>query len=109
MMCRVLKVSRSGFYAWRKRPESKQATSRRRLIGIIKEVHEESKRSYGSPRVHRELIARGEICCENTGCAIHAENDAKTKRKLANDRLESRPAGAENLGILITTRAHRFG
>ena len=83
MMCRVLKVSRSGFYAWRKRPESKQATSRRRLIGIIKEVHEESKRSYGSPRVHRELIARGEICCENTVARYMRENDivAKTKRK----------------------------
>jgi putative transposase len=83
MMCRVLKVSRSGFYAWRERPESKQATSRRRLIGIIKEVHEESNRSYGSPRVYRELIARGEICCENTVARYMRENDivAKTKRK----------------------------
>lgn len=83
MMCRVLKVSRSGFYAWRQRPESKQAKSRRRLIGIIKEIHEESKRSYGSPRVHWELIARGEICCENTVARYMRENDivAKTKRK----------------------------
>jgi len=83
MMCRVLKVSRSGFCAWRTRPECEQATSRRRLIGIIKEVHEESKRSYGSPRVHRELIARGEICCENTVARYMRENDiaAKTKRK----------------------------
>jgi transposase InsO family protein len=83
MMCRVLKVSRSGFYAWRQRPESEQAKSRRRLIEIIKEIHEESKRSYGSPRVHRELVARGEICCENTVARYMRKNDivAKTKRK----------------------------
>lgn len=83
MMCRVLKVSRGGFYAWRKRPECKQAKSRRRLIGIIKEIHEESRQCYGSPRVHRELTARGEICCENTVARYMRENDivAKTKRK----------------------------
>jgi putative transposase len=82
-MCRVLKVSRSGFYAWRDRPASNRAESRRRLIRMIKEIHQESRENYGSPRVHRELLTRGEKCCVNTVARYMRENDiaAKTRRK----------------------------
>ena len=82
-MCDVLKVSRSGFYAWRGRPESQQATTRRRLTILIKTIHKESRQTYGSPRIHAELKARGEACCLNTVARYMRENDiyAKTKRK----------------------------
>ena len=82
-MCDVLKVSRSGFYAWLRRPESRQALKRRRLTILIKVIHKESRKTYGSPRIHAELKARGEVCCLNTVARYMRENDiyAKTKRK----------------------------
>jgi hypothetical protein len=57
--CRVLKVSRSGFYAWARRPESERQQRDRALGVAIASVHEESRRTYGSPRVHAELRGRG--------------------------------------------------
>jgi putative transposase len=58
-MCRVLGVSSSGFYAWRKRPASPRATSDAQLTVDIVAAHKRGRRAYGSPRVHRELRARG--------------------------------------------------
>jgi putative transposase len=83
VICDVLKVSRSGFYAWLGRSQSKQAKTRRRLTVLIKAVHKESRETYGSPRVHAELKSRGEACCLNTVARYMRENDvaAKTKRK----------------------------
>ena len=59
LMCRVLEVSRSGFYAWRKRPASARALEDQRLTLEVGAIHAESRRSYGSPRVHMELRERG--------------------------------------------------
>jgi putative transposase len=59
-MCRRLGVSRSGYYAWCKRPESAHAREDRRLIVLVRAAHERSRRTYGSPRVHAELLANGE-------------------------------------------------
>lgn len=59
LMCRMLQVSRSGFYAWAKRGPSKRALEDQRLAVEVAEVHRRSRRRYGSPRVHRELLARG--------------------------------------------------
>jgi putative transposase len=53
--CRVLKTSRSGYYDWAARPEPARETENRQLVKMIKEIHEESRRSYGSPRVTAEL------------------------------------------------------
>jgi putative transposase len=55
VQCRVLEVSRSGYYAFEKRGPSKQENSDRELTAQIREVHQKSRRTYGSPRVHREL------------------------------------------------------
>ena len=57
MLCRVLEVSRSGYYAFEKRGPSKREISNRELTGQIREIHERSRRTYGSPRIHRELRA----------------------------------------------------
>lgn len=54
-MCRVLKVSKSGFYAWRERPPSKRARQDIVLTETIREIHSASRGTYGSPRVHAEL------------------------------------------------------
>jgi hypothetical protein len=59
MMCRLLKVSRSGYYAWRKRPPSARDKTDRRLTGAICRIHRESKGTYGSPRIRAELKSQG--------------------------------------------------
>jgi putative transposase len=59
MMCRMLQVSRSGFYAWRQRPPSARALEDQRLTLEVSAIHAQSRRSYGSPRVHVELRERG--------------------------------------------------
>ena len=56
MLCRCLKVTPSGFYAWRRRPESAHAREDRRLKVLVHTSFAESRRNYGSPRVHDDLI-----------------------------------------------------
>jgi transposase InsO family protein len=58
-MCRVLEVSRSGYYAWKKRPEPAKRKQDARLAVEIVSAHQRSRGIYGSPRVHRDLKARG--------------------------------------------------
>jgi len=55
-MCRVLGVSRSGFYAWEHRPPSARAVEDERLLERIRAIHEGNRRVYGSPRIHAELV-----------------------------------------------------
>ena len=59
MMCRILNVSRSGFYAWLKRPESPTEQANHSLIGLIKQVYQTSKGAYGAPRIYADLKAQG--------------------------------------------------
>jgi transposase InsO family protein len=58
-MCRVLKVSRSGYYAWRIHPESERAKTDRQLTGVIRRLHTESKGVYGSPKITEDLRDEG--------------------------------------------------
>lgn len=58
-LCRVFSVTRAGFYAWRERPASARARRDRVLLEEIRVIFERSGGTYGSPRIHRALIARG--------------------------------------------------
>ena len=62
MMCRVLGVSRSGYYAWCARDESPRSERDRTLRHRIQQVHLESRGVYGARKVHRALTAQGEAC-----------------------------------------------
>ena len=58
-MCRVLGVSTSGYYSWRKRPESQRAEENQMLLAEIRRIHEQSYGTYGVPRIHAELVRQG--------------------------------------------------
>jgi putative transposase len=66
VLCDVLEVSRSGYYAWLKRPVSARQKRREELTDQIRQVHERSRCTYGSPRVHAELADRQVSVCVNT-------------------------------------------
>lgn len=82
-MAEALKVSTSGYYAWLIRPESKRTKDNRRLVVEIKVAHKASKRTYGSPRIHKELKARGVTCSLNRVARLMRQQGirAKSKRK----------------------------
>ena len=58
-MCSALGVTRSGYYAWQHRPLSARAQQHRQLTRQLRVVHAESRQTYGRPRLHRALPARG--------------------------------------------------
>lgn len=64
-MCQALDVSPSGFYEWASRPESTRVRVNRATLIRIRESFENSHRSYGSPRVWRDLRDWGVACSEN--------------------------------------------
>jgi transposase InsO family protein len=82
-MCKVLQVSRSGYYAWRKRPVSKREMANQVLVKQIQTVYEESFETYGSPRIYEELKAQGIRCSENRVARLmrwHGIQAKQTKR-----------------------------
>jgi len=65
-MCNALNVSKSGYYAHKKRPPSQRTMRRRQLVEKIRTAHEHSRGTYGSPRLTVELKASGQSISENT-------------------------------------------
>jgi len=82
-MCKVLEVSRSGYYDWRRRPVSKRDQENQHLVERIQEVHKDSEKTYGSPRVYQQLRQEGYSCGENRVCRLMRANRifARIKRK----------------------------
>ena len=66
LMCQLFDVSKSGYYASLKRAPSKRKVRRAEALIVIKNVHQESRETYGSPRVYQELKSQGFKLCENT-------------------------------------------
>lgn len=62
LMCQVLEVGISGFYAWLHRSESLRSRQNRQLLVEIKAAHQRSRQTYGSPRIHADLNANGHTC-----------------------------------------------
>jgi putative transposase len=61
-MCSVLRVSESGFYAWRKRPTCRRKQEDAHLTQKIRQVFKEHHGRYGSPRIHRDVYEQGFTC-----------------------------------------------
>ena len=84
VLCSVLGVARSGFYAWRKRSVSRRRQRQEQLVEAMREIHgQRHKRSYGSPRMQRELVAQGHRVSENTVARLMRQSGlrATTARK----------------------------
>jgi len=99
-MCRVIEASRSGYYRWRKQPQSKRQKENEKILMEIKELHKKSYRAYGSPRITEDLKAKGTKCGENRVARlmkIHGiAGKAKKKFKATTNSKHNLPV-AENL------------
>ena len=81
LLCGMLEVARSGYYAWTRRRRRQE--KHRRLHAAMHRIFLESRRTYGSPRLHRELLAQGYRCCVNSVARWMKEQHlrAKTQRR----------------------------
>lgn len=82
-MCEILKIKRSSYYAWLKRPESKKKKEDAVLVIEIKRVHKESYETYGARRVAAQLKKDGVACGKNRVSRLMNENNifSRLKRK----------------------------
>jgi len=83
ILCDVLRVSSSGYYAWRKRPDSSRLTENLKLVPLVRQIHIESGQTYGSRRIARVLQAMGIACgrCRARSLMRLAGVIARQKRK----------------------------
>jgi putative transposase len=91
MMCRLLRVSRSGYYAAERRGASRRAREDQRLRLEIRAIHHRSRQRYGSPRVHAELKAQGIRCARKRVERLMREAELRgrgTRRRRPHPRLE---------------------
>lgn len=61
-LCQTLGVSRSGYYAWRRRPASPRTRANARLVGQMQQLHRQTKERYGAVKLWRALLASGVAC-----------------------------------------------
>ena len=81
LMCRTLNVSKSGFYAWCSRPESARSKENKVLVTEIQKIHEASRRTYGSPRIHADLEEEGFEVSRNRVARLMRDNGIRAKGK----------------------------
>ena len=81
LMCRVLEVSRSGFYASRKSVPSARARTDERLRVKVRAIHKMSRGRYGSPRIHAELQERGERVSRKRVARLMGEEGLRGKKR----------------------------
>jgi transposase InsO family protein len=86
MLCRVLDVSRSGFYDWRGRPKSKHKLEDEKILEQIKVFHCGSRCTYGSPRIHQDFKAKGIKVGKNRVARLMRQQgiEGKCKRRFKN-------------------------
>jgi len=100
MMCRLMEVSRSGFYAWLKRPESQRQQRRLRVGDAVEATFIGFKKRYGSPRITLELNAQGIACCVNHVAKLLQEKGLRARNGKGFKycaRIESKTNVSDNL------------
>ena len=83
LLCKVMEVSRSGYYSWRKRGKSTREKEREQLIPMVKAIHRKSRSTYGKRRIAEELQSKGIPCGEHKAGTLMklAGVQAKQKKK----------------------------
>jgi transposase InsO family protein len=100
ILCHILEVSRSGFYAWNGRSPSRRARENRRIVHEIRTIHRKVHKRYGSPRMHRELVDRGFIVGRHRTARLMRTHGIRArsarKYRVTTDSVHAHPT-AENL------------
>lgn len=108
-MCRVLKVSRSGFYRWLTAKSSSREKEDRALAARIVRIHDDSRRTYGSPRVHQELRAQGTRVGRKRVERLMRETGIKARQrrryKATTDSKHGRPVAPNRLARQFAVKA----
>jgi transposase InsO family protein len=79
-MCRILKVSRSGYYNWKNRPMSQREKANEELLTQIRAVYQMSHGTYGSPRIHAYLRRKGWLCGRNRVARLMHQNQMMARK-----------------------------
>ncbi len=101
-MCSALGVSESGYYAWRKRGPSLRQQEDQRLLKEIRRIHQDSRKLYGSPRIHAVLQREGIRCSRKRVARLMRENAIFSRRRpkrrmRTTDSKHNRPVAANLL------------
>lgn len=107
-MCRVLGVSDSGYYAWRKRGASERALAEAALLVEIRAIHTDSRGTYGAPRIHAELSARGIACSKKRVARLMRQEGLEGVSRRKKRGTTKRAPGATPAPDLVT-RIFRCG
>jgi hypothetical protein len=109
-MCRCLRVSASGYYAWQDRDPSPRVRENARLVKRIREIHEDSRGVIGAPRMHEDLLDEGETVSLNRVARLMAaeriQGWPRRKRRGFGRVASGRPAGVKKPA---GARFHRAG
>jgi putative transposase len=105
-MCRVLEVSRAGFYKWRAQPLAERVKADLRLAERIRTIHTGRRRSYGSPRVHRDLRDLGIRCGEKRVARVMREQGI---RAIPSKRYRVTTQSGHREPVAPNRLARRFG
>ena len=109
ILCRCLGVTRSGFYAWRRRPESTHAGTDRRLRVLVRASFDTSRRRYGSPRIHADLVDQDVHVSRKRVARVMREEGlkarARTRFKHTTDSDHDQPVAANVLNQEFTADA----
>jgi len=101
LMCRCLRVSASGYYDWSKRLPSAQALDNQRLLGRIRELHQDSRGTLGAGRMHEDLVEEGEPASLNRVARLMAADGLqgwpRPKRRGPRSQPALTPPGVRNL------------
>ncbi len=104
-LCRILRVSKSGYHAWRMRPLSRRSKDEISLLEAIRLVHHDSRRTYGSPRVHAALVQKGIVCGHNRIAHLMRINRIISQR---HRRFKKPDNSANTRGLVMNLVNQRF-
>lgn len=79
-LCRAMQVAPSGFYAWAKRPPSRRSKEDVKLKVHIKASHKKSRKTYGSPRIHKDLMVEGIVVGQKRVARLMREDGLRGTR-----------------------------